>query len=424
MNKMRTSLQLISGKTTALQGQKVAIVHDWLVVYAGAERVLEQMLNVFPQADLFAMVDFLPLNQRQFIGDRPVATSFIQRLPFARKKYRQYLPLMPLAVEQFDLSKYDLVISSSAAVAKGVITGPDQLHICMCYSPMRYAWDLTHQYLRESNLMSGPKSWLARWLLHKIRVWDVRTSNGVDEFIAISDFIARRIHKIYRRNSTVIYPPVDVDFYAPGTDREDYYVTASRMVPYKRIDLIVEVFAQMPNRRLVVIGDGPEFEKIKRKATANVELLGYQPHEALRQHLQKARAFVFAAEEDFGIAPLEAMACGTPVIALGRGGVRETVVDGQTGVLFNEQTIESLASAVERFESTARQFNPTEIRRHVVQFSATRFRSEFFNFVSDAMARHQSRLEPKRKKIRYKQHVKVKSDVADTPHTGAKTLVS
>jgi glycosyltransferase involved in cell wall biosynthesis len=421
---MRISLQLKTGNVRSLQGQKVAIVHDWLVVYAGAERVLEQMLNVFPQADLFAIVDFLPLNQRQFIGDRPVATSFIQRLPLARKYYRQYLPLMPLAVEQFDLSEYDLIISSSAAVAKGVITGPDQLHICMCYSPMRYAWDMTHQYLRESNLVSGAKSWLARWFLHKIRMWDVRTSNGVDEFIAISDFIARRIHKVYRRESTVIYPSVDVDSYTPGTDREDYYVTASRMVPYKRIDLIVEAFSKMPNRRLVVIGDGPEFEKIKRKAAANVELLGYQPHEVLRLHLQKARAFVFAAEEDFGIAPLEAMACGTPVIALGRGGVRETVVDGLTGILFNEQSTESLARAVERFESIAPQFRPTEIRRHTVQFSATRFRSEFFNFVSDAMARHQSRLEPKRKNVRFGQYIQERNDVAETKDTVVDTLTS
>jgi glycosyltransferase involved in cell wall biosynthesis len=371
---------------------RVAIVHDWLVVYAGAERVLEQMLQVFPQADLFAIVDFLPPDQRQFIGNRPVTTCFIQRLPFAMGKYRHYLPLMPLAVEQFDLSGYDLVISSSAAVAKGVITGPDQLHICMCYSPMRYAWDLTHQYLRESNLVSGPKSWLARWFLHKMRVWDARTANGVDEFIAISDFIARRIHKVYRRESTVIYPPVDIDSFTPAVDREDYYVTASRMVPYKRIDLIVEAFSKMPDRRLVVIGDGPEFEKIKSKATDNVTLLGYQPHDVLRHHLRTARAFVFAAEEDFGIAPLEAMACGTPVIAYRRGGARETVTPGVSGIHFDEQSAEAIVTAVSTFESCEHQFNSSTIRAEAERFGPVRFRKEFGQFVTLALKRHHARV--------------------------------
>lgn len=392
---MVESMRILHLKNTADTSRielRVAIVHDWLVVYAGAERVLEQMLEVFPQADLFAIVDFLPPNQRQFIGDRPVTTSFIQRLPLAKKKYRQYLPLMPLAVEQFDLSGYDLVISSSAAVAKGVITGPDQLHICMCYSPMRYAWDLTHQYLRESNLISGPNSWLARWFLHKMRMWDARTANGVDEFVAISDFIARRIHKVYRRESTVIYPPVDVDAYTPGLVREDYYVTASRMVPYKRIDLIVEAFSRMPDRKLVVIGDGPEFEKIKRKATVNVELLGYQPHDVLRHHLQTAQAFVFAAEEDFGIAALEAMACGTPVIAYGRGGARETVTPGVSGIHFNVQSAEAIVGAIEQFERMSHQFSPATIRHEAEKFGPARFRREFRHFVTQALKRHNSRM--------------------------------
>ncbi len=403
---------------------RVAIVHDWLVVYAGAERVLEQMLNVFPQADLFAVVDFLDDDKRQFIRNRPVTTTFIQRLPGAQKRYRHYLPLMPLAIEQLDLSGYDLVISSSAAVAKGVITGPDQLHLCMCYSPMRYAWDLTHQYLRELNLASGPRSWMARWLLHRMRIWDYRTANGVDEFIAISKFIARRIEKVYGRESTVIYPPVDIESFAIGQGREDYYVTASRMVPYKRIDLIVEAFAKMPDRRLVVIGDGPEFDKISKLAAPNISLLGYQPHEILKSHLQRAKAFVFAAEEDFGIAPLEAMACGTPVIALGRGGARETVVDGLSGILFKEQSVESLIGAVARFESVAPQFEATAVRCHAVQFSADRFRSEFTYFVSDAVARHRSRLEPRRKDVRFRRDVSERSNVTETEDDVVDELVS
>ncbi len=239
---------------------KVAVVHDWLVTYAGAERVLEQMLQVLPEADLFSLIDFVPDDERGFLGGRPVRTSFLQRLPWARTRYRSYLPLMPLAIEQFDLSSYDLIVSSSYAVAKGVLTGPDQLHLCMCYSPMRYAWDLQHQYLRESGLDRGLKSMLARRLLHRIRNWDARTGAGVDEFMAISRFVARRIRKVYRRESTVIYPPVDTDAFAPDWNqgREPFYLTASRMVPYKRIDLIAEAFAGMPDRTLVIIGDGPD----------------------------------------------------------------------------------------------------------------------------------------------------------------------
>ncbi len=365
---------------------KTAIVHDWLITYGGAERVLEEMLAVFPDADLFALYDFIPADCRGFIRNKPVTTSFLQHFPLARTKYRSYLPLMPLAVEQFDLSGYDLVISSSFAVAKGVITGPDQLHVCMCYSPMRYAWDLTHQYLQESNLASGPKSWLARYILHRIRLWDYRTAAGVDNFISISDYIARRIKKVYGRTSTVIYPPVDVETYRPDGPKEDFYLTASRMVPYKKIDTIVEAFAAMPDRRLMVIGDGPDIKKIKAKAALNVTLLGNQPPEALRRYMQKARAFVFAAEEDFGIVPIEAQACGTPVIAFGKGGAKETIIDGVTGLFFHQQTPEAIIAAVREFEKTPHRFNPETIRRNAERFSRDRFRAEFSRFMGRAIA--------------------------------------
>lgn len=365
------------------------------MTYAGAERVLESMLDCFPAADVFSLVDFLPHEQRDFIKNKPVSTSFIQKLPFARRHYRSYLPLMPLAIEQFDLSGYDLVISSSHAVAKGVLTGPDQLHVCMCYSPIRYAWDLQHQYLQESGLEHGLKGWLARWLLHKIRLWDVRTANGVDEFIAISSFIARRIWKVYRRKSVVIYPPVDVDGFSVAENKEDFYITASRMVPYKKIDLIVEAFSSMPKRRLVVIGDGPDFAKIRAKAGPNVQLLGFQKEDVLKDYLQRARAFVFAAEEDFGIAPLEAQACGTPVIAYGKGGALETVVglgteaNGQapTGIFFDKQSVNSLRRAVECFESHGDVFTPIACRANAERFSTKRFRSEFLAFVEAAVSR-------------------------------------
>ena len=359
---------------------KVAIVHDWLVTYAGAERVLEQMINQFPDADLFSLVDFLPENERGFIKNKPVKTSFIQNLPKARKKYRSYLPLMPLAVEQFDLSGYDLVISSSHCVAKGVITGPDQRHICMIYTPVRYAWDLQHQYLRESGLDHGFKGKIAKMVLHYIRMWDLRTANGVDEYIAISDYIARRVWKCYRRKSTVIYPPVDVEKFTLFEQKEDFYLTASRMVPYKKIDLIVEAFASMPDKKLIVIGDGPDYEKIKAKATSNVTLMGYQPFEVLRDHMQRAKAFVFAAEEDFGIAPVEAQACGTPVIAYGKGGALETVVEGETGMFFEEQTATSLTNCIKKFELSCDSYICSNINDNAKRFSTENFARNFLEF--------------------------------------------
>jgi len=364
---------------------KVAVVHDWLVTYAGAERVLEQMLAVYPNADLFSLIDYVPAAERGFLGNRSVRTSFLQQIPGIRRHYRSFLPIMPLAIEQFDLLEYDLVLSSSHAVAKGVLTGPNQLHLCLCYSPMRYAWDLQHQYLHEAGLDRGVRGVLARWMLHRMRSWDLRSAAGVDGFIAISQYIARRIWKAYRRKATVIYPPVDVDAFTPGATREHFYVTASRMVPYKRMDLIVQAFATMPQRRLIVIGDGPEAPRVRAKATANIEFLGRQPFESLRDHLRRARAFVFAAEEDFGIAPLEAQACGTPVVAYGRGGVLETIrplgASDPTGVFFQEQSVKSIVAAVKRFEREGGEIDPAACRQNALRFTTERFRDRFRAYV-------------------------------------------
>lgn len=333
---------------------KVAIVHDWLVTYAGAERVLEEILKIYPQADIYCLVDFLEEKDREFLKNRKIKTSFIQKLPKAKEKYRSYLPLMPLAIEQLDVSDYDLIISSSHAVAKGIMTGPDQLHISYVHSPIRYAWDLQHQYLKEAKLERGIKSWLARGILHYIRLWDYRTANGVDYFIANSEFIARRIKKVYGREAEVIYPPVDVESFDMEEEKENYYLTASRMVPYKKVKLIVEAFNEMPEKELIVIGDGPEYKQIREIAKSNVKLLGYQPFEVLKAKMQKAKGFIFAAEEDFGILPVEAQACGTPVIAYGKGGVLETVRglddENPTGIFFLEQTKESIIEAVKQFE--------------------------------------------------------------------------
>jgi glycosyltransferase involved in cell wall biosynthesis len=370
---------------------KVAIVCDWLVTYAGAERVVEQMLKVYPEADLFAVVDFLSEGSRDFIMNKPVTTTFVQNMPKAKSHYRTYLPFMPVAIEQLDLSSYDLVISSSHCVAKGVLTGPNQIHISYVHSPIRYAWDLQHQYLKEAGLTNGLKSMIARAILHYMRIWDTRTSNGVDYFLANSHFIAKRIWKCYRRDAEVIYPPVNIDKFEFSDKKEDYYVTASRMVPYKKMDLIVEAFSHMPDKKLVVIGTGPDFEKIKKKAGSNVSLLGFAPDKVLREKMQHAKAFVFAAEEDFGITPVEAQACGTPVIAYGRGGSLETVrglgiKDEPTGVFFNKQSIESVKAAVEKFEEQADKISYQNCRKHAEQFSEEIFREQFKKYVDTVVS--------------------------------------
>jgi glycosyltransferase involved in cell wall biosynthesis len=377
---------VISMNASLTQNLRIAIVHDWLTVYAGAERVLEQMLLCYPQADVYSTVQFLPPKASAFLQNKQVHTSFIQQLPFAKTKYRSYLPLMPLAVEQFDLSNYDLIISSSHAVAKGVLTGPDQLHICMCYSPIRYAWDLQHQYLQETGLNKGAVGWVAKYLLHKMRLWDLRTANGVDQFIAISHFIARRIQKVYRRTSTVIYPPIALEDFALEVEKKDFYFTSSRLVPYKKIDLIVKSFAAMPDKQLIVIGDGPDMEKIKKIATPNVTLLGYQPFEVLLSHLQQAKAFIFAAEEDFGIAPLEAQACGTPVIAYGKGGACETIIaqagaNKPTGIFFYQQTAQAICAAIDQFETLPVKIAAQDCRQNATRFSKERFCRQFTDFV-------------------------------------------
>lgn len=379
-----------------MEKARVAVVHDWLVTAGGAERVLENILDCFPKADIYCIVDFLPKHQRRFLSNKKVTTSFIQRLPFAKSKYRSYLPLMPLAVEQFNLSDYDLVISSSHAVAKGVLTGPDQLHICLCYSPMRYAWDLQFQYLSQANLQKGLKSLFVRIILHKLRIWDLRTSVNVDYFIAISRFIQRRIRKAYNRHSHVIYPPVATDEILMIGKKKDSYLTVSRMVPYKNVPLIVEAFSKMPEKKLIVIGDGPDFEKCKKIATSNIMLTGWKDRDYVISKMQEAKAFVFAAEEDFGITPIEAQACGTPVIAYGKGGSVETIAGGDTnnatGVFFYEQSVTSIVEAVYKFEELDIKIDPEHCRLNASRFSANIFQENFNSHVNKLWKIHQNRI--------------------------------
>jgi glycosyltransferase involved in cell wall biosynthesis len=361
---------------------KVAIVHDWLTVLSGAESVLACLLKLFPDSQVFTIVNFLSEKDQIHLGNPKINTSFIQKLPFAKTHYRIYLPIMPIAIEQLDLSGYDLIISSSHAVAKGVLIGPDQHHVCLCYSPMRYAWDLQHQYIRETQ-PNRVKNIFMRYFLHKLRIWDSRTAASVDEFVAISNYIGRRISKCYRRTSTTIYPPVDTEYYEySDLPREDFYVTASRFVPYKKIDLIAKSFAQMPDKRLFIAGTGPDQEKIRTicAKAPNITLLGYVEQPKLLELLQNAKAFVFAAEEDFGIAPLEAQACGTPVIAYGRGGALETVKEGETGIFFGEQTEQSICNAVHKFENIA--IDSLACRNNSERFSESCFLESFSSLVS------------------------------------------
>lgn len=366
---------------------KRALVNDWYYVNGGAEKVVKAINSIWNDFDHFATIDFLDDESRQFIlNGKKVTTTFIQKLPGAKKNHRKYLQLFPLAIEQLDLSEYDVIISSSSSVAKGVLTNHNQLHICYCHSPARYAWDLYHFYLNEANLTKGIKAFYAKWVLHKFRIWDVLNSNRVDYFIANSNYVAQRIKKIYRRDSVVIYPPVDTELYTLEEEKKDYYVTASRMVPYKKIDLIIEAFNEMPNKKLIVFGDGPDLKNIKKIAGNNIEFKGYATKEQLKAGFQQAKAFVHAADEDFGIVPIEAQACGTPVIAYGKGGLLETVIPNVTGVFFKEQTVESLKQAINEFDGI--KFNYVTIRRHAEKFSTQEFTRKLKAFVEEKYSMH------------------------------------
>jgi glycosyltransferase involved in cell wall biosynthesis len=356
---------------------KIAIVHDWLVTDAGAEKVLRAIVDVYPHADIFSLVDFLNNEDRKVVlNGKHAKTSFIQKLPFAKKHFRNYLPLFPKAIESFDLKDYALIISSSWAVAKGVKTHKDQLHISYCYTPIRYAWDLYDEYTSQ---LKQPKKFLVQKVLKYIRKWDIETLERVDYFIADSKFVQDRIKKIYNKDSIVIYPPVDVDSYTLYEKKEDFYLSASRLVPYKKTKLIVEAFNKMPQRKLVVIGDGEDFENIKAIAKNNITLLGYQEKKILIDYMQRAKAFVYAAVEDFGIVPIEALACGTPVVALNDGATAETITHRINGVHFKKQNIEDIIDAINEFESL--EFNLKEISKKAQTYSTDRFKKEIEDFV-------------------------------------------
>ena len=361
---------------------KVAIIQEWLVTVGGSDKVVKAISDVFPDADIYTLVAKKEVCDELGIDWSRVHTSFIQKLPLGMKKHRAYLPLFPFAIEQFDLRGYDVVISSSHCVAKGVLTKADQLHICYCHSPVRYVWDMYNEYLEESHLNKGVKSWLVRYLLHQIRKWDMLSSFRVDHYISNSDYVAQRIKETYRREATTIHPNIDISHFELCEQKEDYYLASSRLVAYKKIDIIIEAFNRMPDKKLVVIGGGPNLKKYQELAKENVKVMGYQPFDVLKEKMQKAKAFIFAADEDFGMIPIEAEACGTPVIAYGHGGSLETVCEGKTGMFFYQQSPDAIIDAVSRFEEAGEQpFSYKECRKWAEKFSEERFKQEIKDFV-------------------------------------------
>jgi glycosyltransferase involved in cell wall biosynthesis len=376
---------------TDIRKLKVAIVHYWLVSMRGGEKVIESMCRVFPQADIYTLV-YRPEAISDTIKAHKITTSFLQRLPGGVKAYQNLLPLMPFAVEAFDLSGYDLVISSDTNVTKGVVTPMEVLHVNYCHTPMRYAWDMYHDYMQGSGL--GRMKKLAMGLvMNWLRIWDVAASNRIDHFLANSKYVKKRIAKHYRRDATVVYPPADLAAFSPRPDEvKDFYLVLGQIIPYKRIDIAVEAFNRL-GKPLVIIGEGSEVERLRARAKPNVRFLGRQPFPVIREHFATCRAFVFPGVEDFGITPVEAQASGRPVLAFGRGGALETVIDGETGLFFREQTPEALMDAVERLEAGRHSITVEKCVENADRFSEERFRADLEASVRQALAKHRAEME-------------------------------
>jgi glycosyltransferase involved in cell wall biosynthesis len=362
---------------------RVAIIHYWLVAMRGGERVLEELCTLFPSADIYTHV-FDPHAISEKIKSHRIDTTFIANLPGSRRFYRQYLPLMPVALENLDLRGYDLVISSESGPAKGVITNPDTMHICYCHSPMRYLWNMYHDYRGE---VRGLARVAMPFFFNRLRQWDYLSAVRVDDFVANSNAVADRIRKYYRREATVIHPPVDVSLFSPATEIGDFYLMCGQLVGYKRADQAIEAFNQMA-KKLVIIGTGPEEKHLRRIAGPTIQMLGSQPLKVLKDYYSRCRALIFPGEEDFGIVPVEVMASGRPVIAFDLGGIKDTVIDCETGVLYKPQTVQGLISAVARFEGIQSQFSTRQIINRASQFRSQLFRQKFSEHVAQTLAAH------------------------------------
>lgn len=359
---------------------KTALVHDWLNGMRGGEKVLEVLCELYPDADIFTLL-CEPDKISPLIRNRRITTSFIQKLPLARRYYRNYLPLFPAAIEQFDLRGYDLVISSSHCAAKGVITAPGTRHVCYCHTPMRYAWEQYHEYF-PSERLGLLQRWFIPTAMSRLRLWDAATANRVDAFLANSAHVARRIKKYYGRESTIVHPPVDAARFRPAEKTEDYYLVVSALVPYKRIDRAITACNQL-GVPLRVVGNGPERERLQKLAGPTVRFQPPATTEQLTDLYGRCRAFLFPGEEDFGITPLEAMASGRPVVAYGVGGALETVIDGVTGLFFGEPTAESLAAAILRSQQTA--WDPDAIRARALEFDRPKFKERLAAAIERAL---------------------------------------
>ena len=375
-------------------GMRIAIVHDWCPDFRGGERVLAELCKLFKTAEVFTLFDFLPdeIKQQHFPGVT-FHTSIANRIPKVRKFYLALFPICPLLIEQFDVTQYDAVISSSAAYARGVLTRPDQPHLCYVHSPIRYAWDEQFSYLQQGNLGFGPKGLLFRYLMHRLRLWDVRTAHGPDLMLANSSYVRARIRRVYGLDARVVFPPVDVDEAAVCVDKDDYYVTAAFLAPYKRTDLVIDAFNAMPTRKLLVVGDGQQAAKLKDRAGPNISFAGYLPRAEYIKAVSRARALVFAGCEDFGIALAEAQAYGTPLIAFARGGAMDIVrplgrIGEPTGVLFEHQSVQSVIDAVKRFDINAEHIQPLACRKNAMRFNPERFAREIYAAFASTMSMH------------------------------------
>jgi len=362
---------------------KIALVHDYLIQYGGAERVLECFTEIWPHAPIYTLI-YDEEKTHGIFKNKRIYTSFLQNFPYSRKNHRVFPPLMPPAIEQFDFSKYDVVLSDSSSYAKGVITRPETLHICYCHTPMRYAWDDCQKYIQEFGFPKVVKKFIP-FLMNYIRVWDRLSADRPDEYIANSKFVAGRIKKYYKRNSTVINPPVNLKKFFVSQKTDDYFLMVGRLMTYKRFDIVIRAFNRL-GWPLIIIGRGPEEKRLRKMAKSNIIFAGRVDDQKLSETYSRAKAFIFPQEEDFGIVAIEALASGRPIIAYRGGDIAEHIVEEKEGIFFDEQTPQAVISALKNFDS--RKFSPGDLRERSLPFDREIFKAKIRNHLEEALLRH------------------------------------